>query len=132
MTQNDALFEAQEQGISANDLPALLNAYLEFCKQKKEEDAKKQAELFPNLAGFCRWLGCGTEEFAKLEKLHPRLCDRILAILEDEALNSQLSSSTLNAYLKQRLWREEDERTEVNADPQLRLIFEHDILEDGK
>ena len=68
-----------------------------------------------------------------LKKSTPDLYDRICTVLEDEALNSDLSASVLTAYLKQRIWREEPtaEKSTVASSDQLRLVFEHDILEDG-
>lgn len=132
MIPNDAFFETLDPTSLVQRLPELLDGYLQFCREERETQ-KKQNDRFPNLAGFCRWAGCGTEEFFQLEKSHPRICDRILTILEDEALNSSLPSSTLNAYLKQRLWKDPvEEKTELCAGEQLRLVFEHDILEDGK
>ena len=68
-----------------------------------------------------------------LQKPNPELYDRICTVLEDEALNSDLSASVLTAYLKQRIWREEPsaEKSAVTSGGQLRLVFEHNILEDG-
>ena len=68
-----------------------------------------------------------------LKKSDPELYDRICTVLEDEALNSDLSASVLTAYLKQRIWRAEpsSDKSTVDQGDQLRLIFEHDILEDG-
>ena len=53
-------------------------------------------------------------------------------VLEDEALNAELSPTVLTAYLKKRLgYGEKSEATTSAECGQLRLVFEHDILEDG-
>ena len=61
---------------------------------------------------------------------------RSIAVMEDEALNSPvLSPTVVSAYLKRRL--SYGERT-PSGDPSLadcgkvRLVFEHDIVEDGE
>ena len=112
-------------------LLSLLNEYLTSCHT--DTASKKKSEIFPNLAGFCRWLGCGVNSAEKMRKSHPELYDRVCAALEDEALNSSLSPTVLSAYLKQRLgYGEKAEAPTSQAEcGQLRLIFEHDIEEDG-
>ena len=121
-------------------LDGLVEDYIGFCHRTHTpaaEDASKartkSRTLFPNLAGFCRWLGWGGNEMELLKKTTPDLYDRICTVLEDEALNSDLSASVLTAYLKQRIWRAEpsSDKSTVDQGDQLRLIFEHDILEDG-
>lgn len=124
---------ADLESAEAGDLLDALNQYLQFCRPSSEKQDKKEAPPFPNLAGFCRWLGCSFSELAQLKDAQPSLYDRICTVLEDEALNSALSASVLTAYLKQRLWsgeKEGDKKT-VDGGEQLRLVFEHDILEDG-
>jgi hypothetical protein len=115
-------------------LPRLLKSYLESCHAENEFGERKSKERFPNLAGFCRWIGCGIGEAEELKSSHPQLYGCICAILEDEALNANISPTLINAYLKQRLGYAEkptavDKRTDCG---QLRLIFEHDIEEDGQ
>ena len=49
-----------------------------------------------------------------------------------EALNAELSPTVLTAYLKKRLgYGEKSEATTSTECGQLRIVFEHDILEDG-
>ena len=121
------------ESAEACDLLNALNQYLQFCRQSPEKQDKKEALPFPNLAGFCRWLGCSFSELSLLKNDRPALYDRICTVLEDEALNSSLSASVLTAYLKQRLWSGEKdvEKKAVDGSEHLRLVFEHDILEDG-
>ena len=122
---------AFESAATDAELLEQLEAYLQSCHPTQNEDRKKTAVPFPNLAGFCRWLGWGGSEMELLKKSSPELYDRICTVLEDEALNSDLSASVLTAYLKQRIWRlDVAEKSTVESD-QLRLVFEHDILEDG-
>ena len=124
---------AFESAVTDAELLEELNQSLQACRPPPDEDRKKSAVPFPNLAGFCRHLGWGASDMELLKKSDPELYDRICTVLEDEALNSDLSASVLTAYLKQRIWREEStaEKSTVASSDQLRLVFEHDILEDG-
>ncbi len=109
---------------------------------EKEENQSKKAKArtgrakasisvgFPNLAGFCRYLGVGTEEYRHTCEDFPDAADRISAVLEDEALNSALSPTILTAYLKKRCGYASSEPPP--AEPQLTISFEHDIFEDGE
>lgn len=128
----DALLAAAEAGT----LPSLMDAYLQECRASGEpsKGAKHAEGSFPNLAGFCRLLGCGVSSAERLRREHPSLYDRICAILEDEALNASISPNLLSAYLKRRLgYGEKQESEGVTAEcEQLRLVFEHNILEDGQ
>ena len=114
------------------ELPHLLDQYLHSCRPSADQ-GEKRASLFPNLAGFCRWLGHGRNAVEGLQKTHPQVFDFICTVLEDEALNADISASVLTTYLKQRLWHGEKEESlqRVSGGEQLQLIFEHDILEDG-
>jgi len=56
----------------------------------------------------------------------------MLALFEDEALNSDKNATILNAYIKERL--EFGEKKEGGATlpvGDVRLVFEHDVTEDG-
>ena len=58
-----------------------------------------------------------------------------MAILEDETLNAALSPTLLSAYLKRRLgYADKAAKTEQNETEcgLMRLVFEHDIEEDGE
>ncbi len=116
---------------SAARLPRLLEQYLLSCRGTKE--GGRGETLFPNLAGFCRWMGIGIGALDRLRDTKPRMYDRICTVLEDEALNSSPSATLISGYVKQRLWREPpDPKTSLEASGQLRLVFEHDITEDGQ
>lgn len=131
-------------------LEEMLESYLELCASQPSDDgavcteenltkkpsrarAKEQSKAsFPNLAGFCRYLGVGTVELEILAAKYPSEHGKILAVLEDEALNSGLSATLISAYLKKRLGYDSTPRTSSDNDKQLQIRFEHDILEDGE
>ncbi len=111
-----------------------LDGYLEQCRAEVQTDllgSRKRAVLrFPNLAGFCRYLRVGMSELKALREQCFDIYDRLLAIFEDEALNSALSPTLLTSYMKKRLsFGDADgalDRKEVT------YCFEHDILADGE
>lgn len=121
-------------------LEQALQSYIESCstipdngaETSKKSDAKKQSSkfCFPNLAGFCRYLGVGTQDLENMANEHPSEYGRILTVLEDEALNSGLSATLLSAYLKKRLGYDTPSKN-TGASTQLEICFEHDIMEDG-
>nr|DAE45086.1 MAG TPA: DNA-packaging protein [Bacteriophage sp.] len=100
--------------------------------RKKTDRCNESAKAcFPNVAGFCRYLGVGTRELEKLASEYPDEYGRILTILEDEALNSGLSATLLSAYLKKRLGYGSVEKGKSD-NLQLQVSFDHDIFEDGE
>ena len=111
----------------------LLKSYIGFCSSVEGENVKKQAikNAFPNIAGFCRYIGIGIAELDELSNTHPKEYARIMTVLEDEALNSGLSATLLSAYLKKRLGYDTPSRSD-NATSQLEICFEHNIMEDGE
>ena len=84
-------------------LLVLLEDYIKSCRPPPEADAKKASGRLANLAGFCRFLGCGIAYLQKLCTDAPRLYDLICTTLEDELLISSPSPSLLSYYLKKRL-----------------------------
>ena len=106
--------------------------YVRRCRVKTDGRVR-----FPNLTGFCRVLGIGMEEMSRLGIKYPKIYDAILAVLEDGALNAECvpAKSALLAmtYFRRRLGYEvaKAARAEESAGP-TRVIFEHDIGEDGK
>lgn len=104
--------------------------YIEFCRN---ETSGKQKMRFPNLAGFCRYLGVGIDTLEELFGDYPSAYGTLCAVFEDEALNSELSPTVVTAYLKQRLgYGERHETTGGTCElPELKLVFDHDIFEDG-
>ena len=117
----------------------LAEEYITNCLSEKqngegETSSKKKTARFPNVAGFCRYLGISRDKYERISKKYPEEFGELEAILEDEALNSDVSASVLTAYLKKRLGytdNEKKEKTELESG-QMRLVFEHDILSDGE
>ena len=115
-------------------LQKYLKRYLKSCLPPPEADPKKALGKFPNLAGFCRWLGCGISEVDALRLSHPREADWLNAVMEDEAFNcdAHVSPTLLSAYFKRRLGYSEKSDAISGAEcGEMRVIFEHDISEDG-
>ena len=112
-----------------------LQAYLVSCTPDNTACDKKssssQKASFPNVAGFCRFLGVGTEDLEAIGDEYPSVHAKILAVFEDEALNSGLSATLLSAYLKRHLGYDSSARHSKGAS-QLQIRFEHDIMEDGE
>lgn len=115
-------------------LPDLLKQYLHSCAEETDTMAKKGTRPFPNLAGFCRTLGCGPQAFSQLAEAYPTHADWLTAVFEDEVLRREPSPTVLTAYLKRRLgYADKTKAEETEADCGLmRLVFEHDITEDGE
>ena len=120
-------------------LDDLAKEYLAHCQKesyKRDENAadkkasKKSKNRFPNVAGFCRYFHIGSNEYDILAAKYPDQFDRLMAIFEDEAFNSDVSPTLLSAYLKKRLGYEKNNAGEI-YDGELKIVFEHDILEDG-
>jgi hypothetical protein len=121
-------------------IDTLLNEYISTCLfqndeiQSNEKKSNKQKEngyrRFPNIAGFCRYLGTGTDELIELSARFPREADRLRATLEDEALNASPSPTVIAAYFKKRLGYEKEAPRVDSGIPEIH--FEHDIWEDGE
>ena len=127
-----------EYACAHGKLYGLLEKYILFCRtpaknscEEEKSKGSKQKNLFPNIAGFCRFLNIGELEYESLEREYPEEFGRIRAALEDEALNSEISPTVLSAYLKKRLGYEKND-SRSGAEGQMRIVFEHDIIEDGE
>ena len=136
---------ALRESCQSGKLYAMLEDYVRLCTPPPDPDEESHAGvgkvgskkqnvkkgIFPNLAGFCRYLGIGTAEFEEILRDFPHQCSRILTALEDEALNSELSATLLSAYLKRRLGYDGALQSAPPAEA-LQISFEHDIFEDGE
>jgi hypothetical protein len=91
---------------------------------------KRSKERFPNIAGFCRYLGVGHKRYQELAEQYPDETSQISAAFEDEALNSEKPAALIGAYLKTRLGY--DDRKADRQGAGLSVVFEHDILADGE
>ena len=115
-------------------LPAKLKRYIKSCRPPPDADPKRNPGRLPTLAGFCNFLGVGLSGMDRLHREDPLLFDRICTALEDEALNYSPTPTLLSAYLKKRLGYAEEREGDVREVTcnEMRLIFEHDIEEDGE
>ena len=92
----------------------------------------KSLEKFPNMAGFARSLGVGVSSIKNIEVKWPEQYSALIAIFEDEALNSDKNATILNAYIKERLnFGEKKEGGATLPVGDVQLVFEHNIEEDG-
>lgn len=76
----------------------------------------------------------GIRRFEALMREHLDEYDALCAIFEDEALNSELSATVISPYLKHYFGYGDkgDGGKSVECDlGQVKLVFEHDIFEDG-
>ena len=109
--------------------------YLDLCHTTAEDSAPKAKGRprgrFPNIAGLCRYLGTGLSDLNLLRAEHPIEYERLLAIFEDEALNSETSPTLLSAYMKKRMLYSTTEDTTISSE-EVRYCFEHDIFADGE
>ena len=113
----------------------LAEQYVKECSRNTEEGEKKKEKMrFPNLAGFCRTLGTGVDILEGIEREYPEQYGALLALFEDEALNSSQSATVISAYMKEHLGFGEVKKEVSGAciSGDVKLIFEHDIYEDGK
>ena len=120
--------------LNGGEITALLEQYLKSCREERviereKEDKRKKERTFPNLAGFCRFIGVGASDLEAYGKENPSEYEKILTVLEDEALNSGVSPALVSAYLKKRLGYGGIKPTDSGS--QLEIKFEHDIFEDG-
>ena len=119
------------------ELIPLAEEYVKSCKAYAQDVEEKRArsksgEKFPNIAGFARMLGVGVSSIKNIESKWPEQYGALLAIFEDEALNSDKNATILNTYIKERLnFGEKKEGGATLPVGDLQLVFEHDISEDG-
>lgn len=127
-SSNNPLLSAARKG----RLNSKLNAYLTECHASVDAaDAKANkkggTERIPNLAGFCRSMGCGLTAMEELWQSFPQHADYLCAVFEDEALNAVRSLGIWTTYFKERL----GVSGQTGSDESATLVFEHDIEEDG-
>ncbi|MBE6577860.1 MAG: hypothetical protein E7653_06975 [Ruminococcaceae bacterium] len=119
-------------------LEYVVDEYISFChssasglSDEAQKQRAKQKNRFANLAGLCRYVGTGLSDLAALCKDFPDEYDKLLAVFEDEALNSEVSPTLLSAYLKKRIDYTLDKEPTDSA-KEVRYCFEHDIFADGE
>lgn len=120
-----------------SELIPLAEEYVRRCKARTGElegkgPRSRSGETFPNLAGFARSLGVGVSSIRNIAVKWPEQYGALLAIFEDEALNSDKNATILNTYIKERLnFGEKREGGATLPLGDVQLVFEHDIEEDG-
>lgn len=107
-------------------LPELVENYVLECIRRTRKEERKKS-ILPNVAGFCRFCGAGREDLENLRNRFPREYGALISVFEDEALNSELSSTTLAYYMKNMLGSDDSEEMGIPV-----IRFEHDILSDGQ
>ena len=105
--------------------------YVYACREGEAGVAR-----FPNLAGLGRDLGVGLDELCRMGERYPKVYDAVLAVLEDGALNAdhipgKSALLTMN-YFRRRLGYEQPKAKGQETSGEVRVIFDHDISEDGK
>lgn len=113
----------------------MCDEYIVSCSPPEGSDTKsKRRARFPNLAGLCRYLGTGLESIRLFREQYPDSYDRLLAIFEDEALNSDVSTTLLSSYMKKRLSfsLEDEPKSQKEAEREVYYCFEHDVYADGE
>ena len=123
-----------ERACEEEHLETLAEEYIAFCKSVSDAEKKpsrKSAGRFPNVAGFCRYFRIGATEYECLAQKYPAEFEKLYATLEDEALNSDVSPTILSAYMKKRLGYDRESEREI-SDGQLKIVFDHNIMEDGE
>ncbi len=118
------------------ELAELLLEYLRSLESVDEEEGGRRRERrLANLAGFCRSLGCGPRAFEQFASEYPETADYLLAVFEDELIRENASPTLLAAYLKRRLGYGTEGKSDVESETDcglMRLVFEHDVEEDGE
>lgn len=123
-----------EQACLEERLERLAEEYISFCKSAVEDErksSKKTSGRFPNIAGFCRHFRIGASEYECLALKYPAEFEKLGVMFEDEALNSDVSPTILSAYMKKRLGYDRESEREI-SDGQLKIVFDHNIMEDGE
>ena len=120
--------EALEALMQSGKIEGKLHEYLQACHGEGEDGA------FPNLAGFCRYLGVGLHTFAELGECYPAAYDAVMTQLEDEALNAHRlpadSAMLTAAYFKRRLGYD-GEAVVGKGGERVSVMFDHDIMQAG-
>lgn len=124
------LCDLHERGILLDKI----EEYTRSCRERDTDETAikvKRRMVFPNVAGFCRFVETGISDFYSLKDKYPLEYDKLLAIFEDEALNSDISSSLLSSYMKKRMLYSFDEGDSINKGD-IAYCFEHDVYADGE
>ena len=131
LPQNSILCSMAKNGILSEAIKDYLLYCQEYGKDNLSEKAVKSKGRFPNIAGLCRYLNTGMSDVFALRDTMPEEYDKLLAIFEDEALNSQISPTVISAYMKKRIgFVITDEGADASGE--VLYEFEHNIFADGE
>ncbi len=96
-----------------------LIGYIESCR------ALPKGKNVPNICGFCRFLGIGRGELLETLTDCPSLADRLLTVLEDEAISADASSALLSQYLRLIDETRRELRPKDSPSSPMTVIFSH-------
>ncbi len=108
------------------------NYYARFDRLWKIKKNDPDEERFPNVAGFCRYMGISTRKYNEISAICPEETGQISAAFEDEALNSDKPAAIIGAYLKARLGWADAKADKNSSGDEVKVVFEHDVLSDGE
>ena len=82
----------------SKQLISALREYIEKCNADKER--RKDKGPFPNVCGYCRYMGIGINKLSGELKEEEALSDRIATVLEDAVINSDPSAGVLSHCIR--------------------------------
>ena len=113
----------------SNQRKGVIESPAALCQQLTDYLAHcEDSGSFPNLAGFCRYCGFGEEGFVQLRHKFPEVCDLVMAAFEDIALNADRPVTLLTAYLKYRLWSNDQAES---GEPEV-IMVDRGFADDGE
>ena len=103
--------------------------YIKFCLTANEDRPR-----LPNICGFFRWLKLGACALDLLKQKYPDKFRTLQMLFEDEALNSPLPPSIVSTYMRQQAFTDlsENGQTADKEGENITVVFDHDIISDGK
>ena len=124
-----------ERLFRSGDIIGVAEGYVSECLEHGQAGGDRAR--FPNIAGFGRALGIGLGELERMGEKYPAVYDAVLAVLEDGALNTERipgkSALLAMTYFRRRLGYESIKiAPKGEQDKSIRVVFDHDIEEDGR
>ena len=129
--EGDAVCSNFDTACRDGSIKDLAERYILECR--KPVNGAKSGRV-PNIAGFFRYCGFEGGDLSRLSLEYPGIYSSLCMIFEDEALNSGVSASVLTPYFKRRLGYGERVASPPAGgydDGTVKLVFDHDIWEDG-
>ena len=95
-----SIMKAAERGT----LRKYLNQYLKMCHAGEDDAPSNTVKIFPNLAGFCYFMGCGLNALTELQMAYPEEADYIRTVMEDALFHHPaLPAGIAKLYMQARL-----------------------------